>query len=141
MGTDKRDYYIEMEYEVAGYLQPETEYKEYKYDNDEGYEDGDVIQKGSTGYVVDTYKKIYDKETKEQIREKYVTRSSYRPHNEIIAKVEPKPTEPPTEPPTEAPTEVPTEAPTAAPTAAPTEAPTAAPTAAPTEAPTEDVAG
>lgn len=136
MGTDKRDYYVEMDYEVAGYLKPETEYKDYKYDNDEGYSDGDVIQEGSTGYVVDTYKHKIDRETGEKTGEEYVTRSSYRPHNEIIARVEPKPTEPPTEPPTEAPTEAPTEVPTTAPTEAPTEAPTAAPTEAPTEAPT-----
>jgi len=144
LGTDKRDYYIEMDYEVAGYLKPETEYKDFKYDNEEGYADGDVIQEGSTGYVVDTYKHKIDKETGEKLGEEYVTRSSYRPHNEIIARVEPKPTEPPTEPPTTAPTEAPTEAPTTAPTeaptttptVAPTEAPTTTPTAAPTEAPT-----
>lgn len=143
MGTDEKDYYIEMEYEVAGYLKPETEYKEYQYDNKEGYSDGDVIQKGSTGYVVDTYKNKFDKETGEKIGEEYEARSSYRPHNEIIAKVEPKPTEPPTEPSTEAPTVAPAAAPTEAPTAAPTAAPTETPAdpAAETEAPTEDVAG
>ena len=138
MGTEAREYYIEMEYEVAGYLQPETEYKEFSYDNEEGYEDGDVIQKGSTGYVVDTYKNKYNKETGEKISEELEARSSYRPHNEIIAKVEPAPT---TEPPTEAPTEVPTEAPTEATTEAtttPTEAPATEATTAPTEAPTTE---
>ena len=132
MGTDKRDYYVEMEYDVAGYLKPETEYKEFEYDNEEGYKDGDVIQKGSTGYVVDTYKNKIDKETGEKIGDEYVTRSSYRPHNEIIAKVAPAPT---TAPPTEAPTEPPTQAPTEAPTEKPTEAPTEKPTEAPTEEP------
>ena len=138
MGTDTRDYYVKMEYDVAGYLQPETEYKEFEYDNEEGYKDGDVIQEGSTGYVVDTYKKKIDKETGEEIGDEFVARSSYRPHNEIIAKVAPPPTtEPPTEEPTEAPTEAPTEKPTEKPTEAPTEKPTEKPTEAPTEKPTE----
>lgn len=104
LGTDEKDYYIEMSYDIAGYLDEETEYKEFEYDNKEGYKDGDVIQEGSDGMVVDTYKNKYDKETGEKLREEYVTRSSYRPHNKIIAKVAPAPT-------TEAPTEV-TEAPT-----------------------------
>ena len=141
MGTDKRDYYVEMEYDVAGYLKPETEYKEFEHDNEEGYKDGDVIQKGSTGYVVDTYRNKIDKETGEKIGDEYVTRSSYRPHNEIIAKVAPAPTTaPPTEPPTEAPTEAPTEKPTEKPTEAPTEKPTDPPADEPipqTEAPAE----
>lgn len=137
MGTDKRDYYIEMEYDVAGYLKPETEYKEFEIDNEEGYKDGDVIQEGSTGYVVDTYKKKIDRETGKEIGDEFVARSSYRPHNEIIVKITPPPTEAPTEAPTEKPTETPTEAPTEKPTEAPTEAPTEKPTEAPTEKPTE----
>ena len=137
LGTDKRDYYIEMEYDVAGYLKPETEYKEFEYDNEEGYKDGDVIQEGSTGYVVDTYKKKIDKETGKEIGEEFVARSSYRPHNEIIVKITAPPTEKPTEAPTEAPTEKPTEKPTEAPTEKPTEKPTEAPTEKPAEKPTE----
>ena len=120
LGTDEKDYYIKMEYDIAGYLAEETEYKEFDYDNAEGYADGDVIQEGVNGEVVDTYKHKYDKETGEAISEEYVTRSYYRPKNEIIAKVAPKPTQPPTEPPTTAPTTPPTQAPTEAPTQATT---------------------
>ena len=133
LGTDKKDYYIEMEYDVAGYLAEETEYKEFEYDNAEGYADGDVIQKGVNGEVVDTYKHKFSKETGEQIIEEYVTRSYYKPKNEIIAKVAPKPTEAPTEAPTTAPTEAPTETPVQATIPVATE-----PAAPVTEIPTEN---
>lgn len=136
IGKDEKDYYIKMVYDVAGYLKEETEYKEFPHDNEEGYTDGDVIRKGENGQVVDTYKAKYSKSTDELITEEYVTRSSYRPRNQVIAKVA-QPTTAPTEAPTVAPTEVPTEAPTQAPTEAATETPTQAPTEAATEAPTQ----
>ena len=135
LGTDAKDYYVEMEYEVAGYLAEETEYKEFEYNNAEGYSDGDIVQKGVNGEVVDTYKHRISKETGKEISEEYVTRSYYKPKNEIIAKVAPKPTEAPTEAPTTAPTEAPTETPVQAtipvatePAAPVTESPTPAET-------------
>ena len=136
-GTEERSYYVMLESSISSSTAPKTVYEEYPYDNEEGYEDGDVIQEGTNGYLVKSYKVKYDRRTgKEQSRD-FISNSQYQAVDRIIARVEAPPeTEPPTEAPTEAPTEPPTEPPTTAPTAPPaTEPPATQPTEAPTQPP------
>lgn len=114
LGTDEKDYYIEMSYVITNTYKPETEYEEFEYNNAEGYLDGDVIQEGTTGYYVKTYKNKYSKETGALLSKDFVANSQYKTVNKIVARVEPAPTEAPTKP-TE-PTTIPTE-----PTTTPTE--------------------
>lgn len=118
VGTDEKDYYVKMEYEILDTREPETVYKDYPADNDKGYTNGQVIQTAYTGYTVKSYMCKYSKETDQLLSRDYVATSTYSSRDQIIAKV---PTEEVTEPPTEAPTEEPTEAPTEEPTEAPTE--------------------
>ena len=96
IGTDEKDYYIEMEYEVIGSESPETIYKEFEPDNAEGYKDGQVITTSYKGYTVRTYKLKYDKETKELISREEDRVSRYKKRDKVVAKVL-EPTEPPTE--------------------------------------------
>ncbi|MBQ7229269.1 MAG: VanW family protein, partial [Oscillospiraceae bacterium] len=50
IGTDTKDYYVKMTYEtVDGPIEGKTVYEDYKWDNKEGYKDGDVIQTAYTG--------------------------------------------------------------------------------------------
>lgn len=155
LGTDETDYYVAMDYEIDGTRAFQTEYRDYKPDNEEVYKDGDVVREGVAGYFIKTYRMKYDDHTNELISRDYVNTTQYLSVSRIIARVEEpeetteateaiediekplKPTEAPTETPTEKPTEKPTEAPTEKPTEAPTEKPTEKPTEAPTEAPTE----
>lgn len=146
MGTDEQDYFVAMDYEISGTKAFQTEYRDFKIDNEEGYKDGEVIQEGAVGYVIKTYRLKYDDKTGELISRDFVNTTQYSSQPKIVARVEAPeetteptaaPTEKPTEAPTEAPTEKPTEKPTEAPTEAPTEKPTEAPTEQPTEAPTE----
>lgn len=103
LGTDQRDYYVKMEYQITNTYNPDTEYVDFEYNNAEGYRDGDVIQKGTTGYYVKTYKLKYDKETNALISREFETNSQYKTVNKIVARVaEPEETAPPTQPPTEA---------------------------------------
>ncbi len=88
LGTDERDYYVEMEYEITGTIQPDTEYKDYPADNPEGYKDGDVVSYGKKGYYVKTYKLKYDKETGKLLSRDFETRSSYMTKPQVIARVE-----------------------------------------------------
>lgn len=97
IGTDEKDYYVEMEYEVIGSESPETIYRELDKDNPDGYKDGDVITTAYKGYTVRTYKLKYDKETKELISREEDRVSRYKKRDKVVAKVE-QPTEPPTEP-------------------------------------------
>ena len=104
LGTDERQYYIEVETATTATEKPDTRYEDFEFDNDEGYEDGDVIREGIKGYTVKTYKYKYDKATGELLSKDYVSTSQYDAVDEIIARVEEEPTEPETEPETEPPT-------------------------------------
>lgn len=102
MGTEEKDYYVEMEYEVERVYDWETVKKEMAPDNPKGYEDGEVIQDPYTGYDVKTYKCKYDRETDELISRTYEATSNYEKRDKLVCVIN-KPTEPPTEPPTDPP--------------------------------------
>ncbi len=103
IGTDTKDYYVKMTYEtVDGPIEGKTVYEDYKWNNKEGYKDGDVIQTAYTGRTVKSYRVKYSKATDEKISSTYEATSRYKSRDKIIARVEPKPTEPPA---TQAPTE------------------------------------
>ncbi|MBP3673236.1 MAG: VanW family protein [Oscillospiraceae bacterium] len=139
IGTDEKDYYIKMEYEVTNTVKPTTETVEIPADNNpNGYKDGQVIATAYTGYTVKTYKCKYDKETNELISRDFDRTSTYKYRNKQIASIV-SATEPTTEP-TTAPTTPPeTTAPTEA-APAPTEAPVTPtdPPVTPAEAPSSD---
>lgn len=136
LGTEERDYYVEMSYSVDGLYEPETEYVDYPADNDSGYKDGDAFRGGTTGYLVRTYRNKYNRQTDKLMGSDYVTYSRYQTVNKQVVRILPGKTEPPTEETTEAtePTTQPTEATTEA--TETTEATTEA-TEASTEATTE----
>ncbi len=137
LGTEERNYYVMLESSISSSIPSETVYEDYPYDNDEGYEDGDVIEEGSAGYLVKSYQVKYDRQTGRELSRDFITNSQYAAVDRVVARVEEPPVE--TEPPTtEAPTLPPTEAPTEAPTETPTEAPTTPPTEEFLEPPVED---
>ena len=121
LGTEERDYYVKMEYKITATQEPETEYQDFPHDNDKGYKDGDVIQEGTTGYTVKTYKLKYNRKTNELISRDFEANSQYQSVKKIVARVEPEETTAPTEAPTQPPTEAPTTQPTTPPTTQPTE--------------------
>lgn len=131
LGTDERQYYVELEVSRTATDNPGTKYETFEFDNDEGYEDGDVIREGIAGVTVKSYKYKYDKATGELISKDYIATSQYTRVDKIVARVEPEETtEPTTEPATEPETEPETEPPTR-PTEKPTE-PSVEPTPPPT---------
>ena len=102
LGTDEKDYYVEMEYDLLYYTNPETIVKVYPPDNPEGYYDGQEIQSSYRGAAVQTYKLKYDKVTKELISREEDQKSIYKSRDNIvisIQKEEVPPTEVPTTPP------------------------------------------
>lgn len=96
VGTDEKDYYVEMEYEVLGYQYYETVTEVYAPGNPEGYRDGQVIQTPYRGCTVRTYKLKYDKETKELISKEEDRVSTYKKRDRIVVSIQ-APTEPPAE--------------------------------------------
>lgn len=95
IGTDEKDYYIKMEYEIIGTRYPETVYEEYESDNPKGYWDGQVIQTAYTGYTVKTFKCKYNKQTDELISRDFCVKSVYKHRDQVIAKIVEKETTPP----------------------------------------------
>ena len=71
IGTDERDYYVKMTYEILSTTKFDTVYEEMPADNEKGYKDGATIVTPYTGYIAKAYKEKYNKETDELIsREK-----------------------------------------------------------------------
>lgn len=104
IGTDTKDYYVKMTYEtVEGPTEGKVVYEDYRWDNEEGYVDGEVLQTAYTGRTVKSYRQKFDKETDKLISSTYEATSRYKTRDKIIARVEPKPQ--PTELPTTAPAE------------------------------------
>lgn len=100
IGTDEKDYYVEMENNVDEVYPYKTVYAEMYADNPDGYVDGEQLTSPYTGYGVYTYRCKYDKETGEMISRDYEDYSEYWARDEVIVKIIERPTEAPeTEPP------------------------------------------
>ena len=56
--TEERNYYVMLESSISSSTAADTIYEEYDYDNEEGYQDGDVIEEGSAGYLIKSYKVV-----------------------------------------------------------------------------------
>lgn len=111
IGTDEKDYYIEMEYEILGYQTAGETVEIYPPDNPEGYKDGEVIQTAYNGCTVQTYKLKYDKQTLELISKEPDRISKYKKRDKITVSIQ-EPEVPPTqEPAPEAPADPPADPP------------------------------
>lgn len=96
IGTETKDYYVEMEYEVWDVKYPSVVEKEVEEGS--GHEDGEVKTWPYTGYNVQSYKLKYDKETGELISREEEAYSDYDKRDKVVYKVKKKPTETTTEP-------------------------------------------
>lgn len=115
VGTDEKDYYVKMEYEVLSTSSPKTVEEEVSADS--GHKDGEVKTTAYTGYTVQTYKLKYSKDTDELISREKEAYSDYSKRDKVVYKIKAQATEPTTEP-TTTPTE-PTTEPTTPPTTEP----------------------
>jgi len=101
LGTDERNYYVQIEHELIRTHSYSTTYEEMTADNEDGYKDGDVIVSPYTGHDVQTYRCKYNKETKELISREAEATSNYRKRDAVICKIidPPEETTEPTVPP------------------------------------------
>lgn len=92
LGTDYKDYYVKMEYEIWGVTGWKTVEQELPPDNPKGYKDGEVISTPYTGYTVQTFRCKYDKATNTLISRDKEAYSVYSKRDKVICKiVEPTP--------------------------------------------------
>lgn len=88
LGTEERNYYVKLTHEISKVMEPDTKYQTYTSDNLMGYEDGDVLVAGATGYQVKTYKLKYDRETDKLLSKDYITTTHYKKVNRVEVKIE-----------------------------------------------------
>ncbi len=91
IGTDTKDYYVEMDYVVLSKDPWETVEKVI---TDGSYENGETITTPYTGYTADTYKYKYSKATDELISKEFEAHSEYARRDKVVAVVR-QATEPP----------------------------------------------
>ena len=73
LGTDSKDYYIKMDYEMSNIAPNEVH---EQYDADSGYYDGQVLNEGSVGHYVKSYRCKYSKKTNTLISRELESASS-----------------------------------------------------------------
>ncbi len=88
MGTEDKEYLLDIESTVISQTLPETIYQSMQKDNVYGYKDGNIIQTGLIGYVVDVYLCKYDPTTGELISRELLNRTSYEKRDIIVIKIE-----------------------------------------------------
>lgn len=88
LGTDERDYYVKMEYEVLETYPFSVTYRTMSANNAQGYKDGDYITEPYTGYDVKTYRCKYSKDTNELISKDFEAESNYRRKDAVVCKIE-----------------------------------------------------
>jgi len=98
VGTDTKDYYVKMEYEILDTDPFETVEQEFPPDNPDGFKDGDVVIPPYTGYKIATYRCKYDKASDELLSREREAVSYYSRRDKIVCKIiQPETTLPSTE--------------------------------------------
>ncbi len=88
IGTDDKDYYTEMEYEILSKEDYSVSYKTMAANNADGFKNGDYITEPYTGYTIKTYRCKYDKLTKELLSKDFIDDSKYKKRDGVICKIE-----------------------------------------------------
>lgn len=97
-GTDDKDYYVKMDYDVLAVYGWKKVVKEMYADNANGYRDGQVLTSPYTGYKVQTYRCKYRKSDDTLISKEPEALSVYNSRNQVVVKIIEKPEPEPTTP-------------------------------------------
>lgn len=87
LGTETKDYYVEMHYRITSTDPYETVYEEYPPDNEKGYHDGQVLITPYTGYKVLAYKHKYSKADGSLISSTLESTNEYSRRDLVVVKI------------------------------------------------------
>ncbi len=87
IGTELRDYRVELEPEILSTTEYKTTYKTMSANNPEGYKNGDYITEPYTGYNVNTYLCKYALDSDTQLSRELITNSVYRKRDAVVCKI------------------------------------------------------
>ena len=90
LGTlnEEINYYVALETVIFATYTPNTIYQPMSADNQQGYQDGYVLQDAFTGYDIGTYLCKYSTETGELITRTLVSSDHYGKRDSIIVRIE-----------------------------------------------------
>lgn len=88
IGTELRDYRVELEPEILSTTEYKTTYKAMSANNAEGYKNGDYITEPYTGYDVNTYLCKYALDSDTQLSRELIAHSVYRKRDAVICKID-----------------------------------------------------
>ena len=88
IGTELRDYRVELEPEILSTTEYKTTYKTMSKNNSDGYKDGDYITEPYTGYDVNTYLCKYALDSDTQLSRELIAHSVYRKRDAVVCKIE-----------------------------------------------------
>lgn len=87
LGTDTKDYYVEMHYKIVSTEPYEIVYEEYPPDNEKKYHDGQVLVTPYTGYKVLAYKHKYSKADGSLMSSALESTNQYNRRDCVIVKI------------------------------------------------------
>jgi len=87
LGTDERNYRVEIEHEILRTYLPHTSYQFMVRDNEYGYKDGQIIQNGITGYELVVFVCKYDLQNNQLISRKHIGVSAYDSRDQIVVQI------------------------------------------------------
>ncbi len=87
VGTDSKDYTVEISSEVSATKAPGTDHVTLSKDNPGNYKNGDVYSNGITGYDVKIYKQTFDKDTSRDLGKELIAASSYAKKNKVVVTI------------------------------------------------------
>ncbi len=88
IGTASKEYTIEITVTTDKIQNPTTVYNTMLPDNPGGYQDGDVLVEGFTGYTITTKMVCYSKETAQKLSEDIIATSYYAKLDRVVVKIE-----------------------------------------------------
>lgn len=87
IGTASGEVTVELTYKIDQTLQPDTVINTMLSDNAGGYQDGDVLSSGITGYIISTYALKYDIETGTLLEETLIAESYYAKRDQVVVQL------------------------------------------------------
>ncbi len=108
LGTDEREYTVDLSFGVDKTFDPDTVYDTMSQNNPGGYQNGDVLRPGITGYLISTYVTKYDKATGAlYAAETLIAQSYYAKQDQVLVEIYTPPVEPPIDDPDGPPVDAP----------------------------------
>ena len=87
IGTETRDYRVELEYESVAQTEYSVTYQTMGADNAEGYKNGDYIVEPCYGYKIKTYRCKYNNATGDQLSRDFIEQSNYMARDGVVCRI------------------------------------------------------